>query len=161
MIRAVPRRRSSARNSSRSTQICAPPKMLSSTHCPTGSQQMAARPDVDALKAAAVARESQSPTGLPGGIAIPHCRDASIATASLGFAGLSPKVNSGGSDGPADLVFLIAAPAGAGPNTWSCCSGLARIDQAGIRAIAAGRGGPGTISRTTALSFGTIFTPPQ
>lgn len=82
--------------------------------------------DVDALKAAALARESQSATGLPGGIAIPHCRDASIATASLGFARLSPKVDFGAPDGPADLVFLIAAPEGAGSEHMKLLSSLAR-----------------------------------
>ena len=82
--------------------------------------------DVDALKAAALARESQSATGLPGGIAIPHCRDASIAAASLGFARLSPKVDFGAPDGPADLVFLIAAPEGAGSEHMKLLSSLAR-----------------------------------
>lgn len=82
--------------------------------------------DVQALKAAALARESQSATGLPGGIAIPHCRDASIAAASLGFARLSPKVDFGAPDGPADLVFLIAAPDGAGAEHMKLLSSLAR-----------------------------------
>ena len=82
--------------------------------------------DVDALKAAALARESQSATGLPGGIAIPHYRDASISTASLGFARLSPKVDFGAPDGPADLVFLIAAPEGAGSEHMKLLSSLAR-----------------------------------
>ncbi|MBA4023965.1 MAG: PTS lactose transporter subunit IIC [Gordonia sp.] len=82
--------------------------------------------DVSALKAAALAREAQSATGLPGGIAIPHCRDASIAAASLGFARLSPKVDFGAPDGPADLVFLIAAPDGAGAEHMKLLSSLAR-----------------------------------
>ncbi|WP_043651976.1 PTS sugar transporter subunit IIA, partial [Nocardia thailandica] len=56
------------------------------------------------VAAAALAREAQSATGLPGGIAIPHCRVPEIATASLCFARLSPKVDFGGPDGPADLV---------------------------------------------------------
>jgi PTS system fructose-specific IIC component len=82
--------------------------------------------DVVALKAAAMARESQSATGLPGGIAIPHCRDASIGSASLGFARLDPKVDFGAPDGPADLVFLIAAPEGAGAEHMKLLSSLAR-----------------------------------
>lgn len=82
--------------------------------------------DVQALSAAALARESQSATGLPGGIAIPHCRDASIVAASLGFARLSPKVDFGAPDGPADLVFLIAAPEGAGAEHMKLLSSLAR-----------------------------------
>ena len=82
--------------------------------------------NVAALTTAAMARESQSATGLPGGIAIPHCRDASITNASLGFARLDPKVDFGAPDGPADLVFLIAAPEGAGAEHMKLLSSLAR-----------------------------------
>ncbi|PXW26964.1 UNVERIFIED_CONTAM: PTS system D-fructose-specific IIA component (F1P-forming) (Frc family) /PTS system D-fructose-specific IIB component (F1P-forming) (Frc family) /PTS system D-fructose-specific IIC component (F1P-forming) (Frc family) [Williamsia faeni] len=82
--------------------------------------------DVNSLRDAALARESQSATGLPGGIAIPHCRDESIVAASLGFARLDPKVDFGAPDGPADLVFLIAAPAGAGAEHMKLLSSLAR-----------------------------------
>ncbi len=71
----------------------------------------------DALHADAMAREAQAATGLPGGIAIPHCRSAAVTEASLGFARLSPKVDFGAPDGPADLVFLIAAPPTATPTT--------------------------------------------
>jgi PTS system fructose-specific IIC component len=62
------------------------------------------------------ARESKSGTGLPGGIAIPHCRTSGVEVATLAFARLDPKVDFGAKDGPADLVFLIAAPEG-GANT--------------------------------------------
>ncbi len=62
------------------------------------------------------ARESKSGTGLPGGIAIPHCRTSGVEVATLAFARLAPKVDFGAKDGPADLVFLIAAPEG-GANT--------------------------------------------
>ncbi|SEK36666.1 PTS fructose transporter subunit IIABC [Rhodococcus maanshanensis] len=79
-----------------------------------------------ALRDAALAREAQSATGLPGGIAIPHCRSAAVTTASLGFARLDPKVDFGAPDGPADLVFLIAAPEGAGAEHMKLLSGLAR-----------------------------------
>src|ERR671932_1243 len=65
----------------------------------------------DALADDALAREAQAATGLPGGIAIPHCRSAAVTEASLAFARLDPKVDFGAPDGPADLVFLIAAPA--------------------------------------------------
>ena len=34
--------------------------------------------DAAGLTAAALAREAQSATGLPGGIAIPHCRSAAV-----------------------------------------------------------------------------------
>ncbi|HEY5152024.1 MAG TPA: fructose PTS transporter subunit IIA, partial [Mycobacterium sp.] len=82
--------------------------------------------DREALKAAALAREAQSATGLPGGIAIPHCRSAAVSTPSIGFARLSPKVDFGAPDGPADLVFLIAAPDGAGSEHMKLLSSLAR-----------------------------------
>ncbi|MFN8032574.1 MAG: fructose-specific PTS transporter subunit EIIC [Mycobacterium sp.] len=82
--------------------------------------------DRDALKAAALARETQSATGLPGGIAIPHCRSAAVSSPSIGFARLSPKVDFGAPDGPADLVFLIAAPDGAGAEHMKLLSSLAR-----------------------------------
>ncbi|MEU0505045.1 fructose-specific PTS transporter subunit EIIC [Nocardia sp. NPDC005998] len=79
-----------------------------------------------ALRDAALARESQSATGLPGGIAIPHCRNAAVTSASLGFARLAPAVDFGAADGPADLVFLIAAPEGAGAEHMKLLSSLAR-----------------------------------
>jgi fructose PTS system EIIBC or EIIC component len=82
--------------------------------------------DGAALQAAAMAREAQSATGLPGGIAIPHCRSAAVASPSIGFARLAPKVDFGAPDGPADLVFLIAAPDGAGAEHMKLLSSLAR-----------------------------------
>jgi fructose PTS system EIIBC or EIIC component len=72
--------------------------------------------DVDQLVEDAFAREATSATGLPGGIAIPHCRTAGVTEPVLAFARLDPPVDFGAKDGPADLVFLIAAPAG-GDNT--------------------------------------------
>ncbi|WP_329407285.1 fructose-specific PTS transporter subunit EIIC [Nocardia vinacea] len=80
----------------------------------------------ETLRDAALARESQSATGLPGGIAIPHCRNAAVTSASLGFARLEPAVDFGAADGPADLVFLIAAPEGAGVEHMKLLSSLAR-----------------------------------
>ncbi|MEZ5211387.1 fructose-specific PTS transporter subunit EIIC [Gordonia sp. PP30] len=82
--------------------------------------------DPDELAGAALEREAKSPTGLPGGIAIPHARVDSVGTASLGMARLSKKVDFGGPDGPADIVFLIAAPGGAGAAHMKLLSSLAR-----------------------------------
>ena len=81
---------------------------------------------VDGLVEAALAREAQSATGLPGGIAIPHCRAAAVTAASLGFARLDPKVDFGAPDGGADLVFLIAAPESGGSQHMKLLSALAR-----------------------------------
>lgn len=79
-----------------------------------------------ALQESALAREAQSATGLPGGIAIPHCRSGAVRQPSIGFARLSPAVDFGAPDGPADLVFLIAAPEGAGAEHMALLSSLAR-----------------------------------
>jgi PTS system fructose-specific IIC component len=80
----------------------------------------------DALRSDALAREAQAPTGLPGGIAIPHCRSAAVTEASLAFARLSPKVDFGAPDGPADLAFLIAAPAHGDADHLTLLTALAR-----------------------------------
>ncbi len=82
--------------------------------------------DARGLRRAILAREAQSATGLPGGIAIPHCRSASVKHPSIGFARLRPAVDFGAPDGPADLVFLIAAPEGAGAEHRALLSSLAR-----------------------------------
>src|SRR5947209_7419813 len=80
----------------------------------------------DALAADAMAREAQAATGLPGGIAIPHCRSEAVTEASLAFARLSPKVDFGAPDGPATLVFLIAAPAHGDADHLTLLTALAR-----------------------------------
>ncbi|AOW92447.1 PTS lactose transporter subunit IIC [Rhodococcus sp. WMMA185] len=82
--------------------------------------------DAVTLHEAAMERESHSATGLPGGIAIPHCRSVSVRSASLGFARLDRRVDFGAPDGTADLVFLIAAPEGAGTEHMKLLSSLAR-----------------------------------
>lgn len=82
--------------------------------------------DTAGLVGAAMAREAQSATGLPGGIAIPHCRSPYVDTPTIGFARLSPKVDFGAPDGPADLVFLIAAPESGGAEHMKLLSSLAR-----------------------------------
>ncbi|MGY1838807.1 MULTISPECIES: PTS fructose transporter subunit IIABC [unclassified Modestobacter] len=80
----------------------------------------------DALADDALAREAKAATGLPGGIAIPHCRSAAVTQASLGFARLSPPVDFGAPDGPADLAFLIAAPEHGDADHLTLLTALAR-----------------------------------
>jgi PTS system fructose-specific IIC component len=80
----------------------------------------------DQLVEDAFARESKSGTGLPGGIAIPHCRTSGVEEATLAFARLAPKVDFGAKDGPADLIFLIAAPEGGGNTHMQLLTKLAR-----------------------------------
>ncbi|QZT62983.1 PTS fructose transporter subunit IIABC [Mycolicibacterium austroafricanum] len=82
--------------------------------------------DADGLIGAAMAREEQSATGLPGGIAIPHCRSPYVDTPTIGFARLTPGVDFGAPDGPADLAFLIAAPDSGGQEHMKLLSSLAR-----------------------------------
>lgn len=86
----------------------------------------AGRAEAEGLAHDALDRESKSPTGMPGGFAIPHCRSAAVSQASLGFARLSPKVDFGGPDGPADLVFLIAAAENGGADHMKLLTKLAR-----------------------------------
>ena len=82
--------------------------------------------DAAGLTGAAMTREGQSATGLPGGIAIPHCRSPYVDTPTIGFARLNPPVDFGAPDGPADLVFLIAAPDSGGAEHMKLLSSLAR-----------------------------------
>lgn len=80
--------------------------------------------DVDGLVADVMAREHQAATGLPGGIAIPHCRSAHVTTATLGFARLRPAVNWG--EGATDLAFMIAAPTQGDADHMKLLTALAR-----------------------------------
>lgn len=81
----------------------------------------------EGLATDALAREATAPTGIPGGIAIPHCRSEHVLAASLGFARLSEPVDFGAADErPADLIFMIAAPAGADDMHLKLLAKLAR-----------------------------------
>lgn len=82
--------------------------------------------DFDQLYAAAEARESKTDTGIPGGIAIPHCRSAAVTEPTLAMARPNPAVSFGAKDGPADLIFFIAAPDGADQAHLKLLSTLAR-----------------------------------
>lgn len=82
--------------------------------------------DLDQLVADTFAREETSSTGLPGGIAIPHCRTTGVEEPTLAFARLRPPVDFGAKDGPADLAFLIAAPAGGDATHLQLLTKLAR-----------------------------------
>lgn len=86
----------------------------------------AGRADADGLAHDALDRESKSPTGMPGGFAIPHCRSAAVSQVSLGFARLSPAVDFNRPDGPADLIFMIAASEDGGADHMKLLTKLAR-----------------------------------
>ncbi|MGN6781548.1 MAG: PTS fructose transporter subunit IIABC [Marmoricola sp.] len=82
--------------------------------------------DADQLVTDALAREATSATGLPGGIAIPHCRTGAVTEPTLAFARLASPVDFGAKDGAADLVFLISAPEGGGQEHLKILAKLAR-----------------------------------
>uniref|UniRef100_UPI0021C0E80B PTS fructose transporter subunit IIABC n=1 Tax=Nesterenkonia marinintestina TaxID=2979865 RepID=UPI0021C0E80B len=82
--------------------------------------------DAEALAADAWTREEKSSTGMPGGVAIPHCRTEAVDEPTLAFARLPESLDFGAKDGPADLAFFIAAPAGADSDHLKILSALAR-----------------------------------
>ncbi|MGW2133083.1 PTS fructose transporter subunit IIABC [Streptomyces coelicoflavus] len=82
--------------------------------------------DLEGFLADVAAREAQMPTGLDGGIGIPHCRSEHVTEPTLAFGRSSAGVDFGAADGPADLIFLIAAPAGADDAHLTILSSLAR-----------------------------------
>lgn len=82
--------------------------------------------DTEGFLADVRAREEQMPTGLPGGIGIPHARSEHVTEPSLAFARVAGGVDFGAEDGPATLVFLIAAPAGGGAEHMTILAALAR-----------------------------------
>ncbi|MFF8405662.1 fructose-specific PTS transporter subunit EIIC [Streptomyces sp. NPDC015684] len=82
--------------------------------------------DLEGFLADVAAREAQMPTGLDGGIGIPHCRSTHVTEPTLAFGRSGAGVDFGAADGPADLIFLIAAPAGADDAHLTILSSLAR-----------------------------------
>lgn len=84
------------------------------------------RADRAGLQQAFEDREAQFATGMPGGIAIPHCRSAAVHEAALGLIRLSTPVDFGSKDGPADLIIGIAAPEGSGSEHMKLLAKLSR-----------------------------------
>ncbi|MFD9905187.1 fructose-specific PTS transporter subunit EIIC [Streptomyces sp. NPDC059063] len=82
--------------------------------------------DLEGFLADVAAREAQMPTGLDGGIGIPHCRSAHVTEPTLAFGRSARGIDFGAPDGPADLIFLIAAPTGADDAHLTILSSLAR-----------------------------------
>ncbi|MET9179125.1 fructose-specific PTS transporter subunit EIIC [Kitasatospora aureofaciens] len=83
--------------------------------------------DLDGFLADVAAREAQAPTGMGDGIGIPHCRSAHVTRPSLAFGRSTRGVDFDAPDGrPADLVFMIAAPAGADDTHLQILAALAR-----------------------------------
>ncbi len=82
--------------------------------------------DLDTFLADVRAREEQMATGLPGGIGIPHARSGAITEPSLVFGRSGDGIDWGAEDGPATLIFLIAAPDGGGEEHLKILAALAR-----------------------------------
>jgi len=82
--------------------------------------------DLDGFLADVRKREEQMPTGLPGGIGIPHARSAHVTEPSLVFGRATHGIDWGAEDGPATLIFLIAAPEGGGDDHLKILAALAR-----------------------------------
>lgn len=82
--------------------------------------------DLDGFLADVRAREEQMATGLPGGIGIPHARSSHVTVPSVAVATSSTGVDFGAPDGPANLIFLIAAPDGADDKHLHILAALAR-----------------------------------
>jgi len=82
--------------------------------------------DIETFLADVRERESKMATGLPGGIGIPHARSEAITEPSLVFGRSTDGIDWGAKDGPATLVFLIAAPAGGGDAHMQMLPKLAR-----------------------------------
>jgi len=82
--------------------------------------------DLDLFLKDVAAREEQMATGLEGGIGIPHCRSAAVTAPTLAFGRSAAGVDFGAPDGPATLIFLIAAPEGGGSDHLKVLAALAR-----------------------------------
>lgn len=82
--------------------------------------------DLDGFLDDVRAREEQMATGLPGGLGLPHARSAHVTIPSVAIGTSVEGVNFGATDGPAHLIFLIAAPAGADDKHLHILAALAR-----------------------------------
>ena len=82
--------------------------------------------DSDGFMADVRAREAQMATGMPGGIGLPHARSVHVVVPSLAVGKVPAGVDFGAPDGPATLIFLIAAPAEGGSDHLKILAALAR-----------------------------------
>ncbi|WP_432509021.1 PTS sugar transporter subunit IIA [Kineococcus auxinigenes] len=84
--------------------------------------------DLERFLADVAAREEQMATGIPGGIGLPHARSAAVTVPSLAVGRVvsGERVDFGAPDGPANLVFLIAAPTTGEADHMTILAALAR-----------------------------------
>ncbi|WP_432548204.1 PTS sugar transporter subunit IIA [Kineococcus sp. SYSU DK004] len=84
--------------------------------------------DRERFLADVAAREEQMATGIPGGIGLPHARSEAVTVPSLAVGRVvsGERVDFGAPDGPANLVFLIAAPTTGESDHLTILAALAR-----------------------------------
>ncbi len=82
--------------------------------------------DMDAYLADVAKREEVMATGIQGGIGIPHARSECVTAPSVAVATSTVGVPFGAPDGPAHLIFLIAAPMGADDSHLQILAAIAR-----------------------------------
>jgi fructose PTS system EIIA component len=82
--------------------------------------------DLDAYLADVAAREKVMATGIQGGIGIPHARSECVTAPSVAVATSAAGIPFGAPDGPAHLIFLIAAPTGADDSHLQILAAIAR-----------------------------------
>ncbi len=66
--------------------------------------------DLEGYVAAVRAREEHFPTGIEGGVAIPHAQTEFVTAPAVAVATSVEGIDFGADDGPSHLIFLIAAP---------------------------------------------------
>jgi fructose-specific phosphotransferase system IIA component len=82
--------------------------------------------DIDAYLADVAKREEAMATGIQGGIGIPHARSECVTAPSVAVATSASGIPFGAPDGPAHLIFLIAAPMGADDSHLQILAAIAR-----------------------------------
>ncbi len=82
--------------------------------------------DADGFQGDVRAREAQMATGMPGGVGLPHARSEYVTVPTLAVGRVPGGVDFGAPDGPANLIFLIAAPASGGSEHLKILASLAR-----------------------------------
>jgi nitrogen PTS system EIIA component len=105
--------------------------------------------DARAIFDAVLLRERLSGTGMGEGVAIPHARAAGVKHPIGAFARFDPPVDFEALDGrPADLVFLLIAPADRGADHLKALARIARfLRRAEVRErLRAARGVDGLVS---------------
>jgi len=82
--------------------------------------------EIEGYLTAVAKREEHFPTGIEGGIAIPHAQSDLVVTPSVAVATSQKGIDFGADDGPSHLIFLIAAPASGDSAHLEILAALAR-----------------------------------